>query len=389
MSKAKRVVVAPDKFRGSLSALEAGLFLAQGIHDVLPDCWVDVCPIADGGEGTIDAVAACGFDVREVEVVDLAAGSRIRGRFAFRGQTAVIELAEFAGLGLIQPSVTSSRDATSFALGQAISLALDDGYSEIVLGLGGSASTDGGAGMMHALGLVFLDATGRRLVPGIDDLSSTVTLDTDSLDSRLANTTFVVASDVENVLLGPSGAALVFGPQKGADAMTVLVLEERLRRYSDAVRTHIGRDYSDVPGSGAAGGVAFSAVAFLGARLQSGVDLILELSRFAARAADSDLIITGEGSLDEQTLGGKAPMGVVRNARQLGIPVVAVAGRCSLTPQQIDHAGFDGVYSLQDVEPDPSQSMRNAKEHIRVIGRHIASARLEPTSAQTHSHHIS
>jgi glycerate kinase len=325
-------------------------------------------PIADGGEGTVDMVLAHGFRAVSFEVTG-PAGEPVTARYALREQTAVIEMAAAAGLGLLPqgPDDDTARTATTYGVGQLLRDALDRGARRIVLGIGGSATTDGGRGMAEALG-VRLD--GDRL-----DLSG--------LDPRLAETSVVVASDVDNPLIGPSGAAAVYGPQKGAGPATVALLDRALGQWADLVAAATGRDLRELPGAGAAGGLGFGAAALLGAELRSGIDLLLELSGFAEAATGADLVVVGEGSLDEQSLRGKGPVGVAAVAARAGTPVVAVAGRCTVDARQLRAHGVDAVYPLTDLEPDAARSMSRAAELLETTAERIAADRLRSRPERT------
>ncbi|WP_218148199.1 glycerate kinase [Lentzea xinjiangensis] len=327
----KRVVIAPDKFKGSLTAPQVAAAVARGLREAVPDVDVRLLPVADGGDGTVDAAVAAGF-VKVGRWVTGPVGKPVAASFAVRGTTAVVEVAAAAGLALLEEP--APLDATSHGVGELLKAALDVGCSTIVLGLGGSACTDGGAGMLEALGGASFD--------GVD---------------------LVLASDVDNPLLGPSGAAAVYGPQKGASPAQVDVLEERLAAFA----RRIGLDHVDRPGAGAAGGIGFAALAVLGARFRPGAEVVLELAGFADAVAGADLVITGEGSLDAQTRHGKAPYGVVKASGE--VPVVAVAGQCSVEPGEL---GLKAAYALLDVEPDLTRCMAQADALLGVLGGRIA-----------------
>ena len=352
------VVLAPDKFKGSLSAPEVVAALARGLRRAEPAVRLVEHPIADGGEGTVDMVLAHGFQPVSREVRG-PTGQRVTARYALRGEVAVIEMAAAAGLGLLPqgPDDETARTATTLGVGQLIRDALDRGARRIVLGIGGSATTDGGRWMAMALG--------ARLVDG-------ARLDLAGLDPRLAETTLVVACDVDNPLTGPSGAAAVYGPQKGAGPETVALLDRALGEWADQVAAVTGRDLRELPGAGAAGGLGFGAAARLGAQLRAVFDLLLELCGFAEAAAGADLVVVGEGSLDEQSRRGKGPMGVAAGAARAGTRVVAVAGRCTVDAARLRAHGVDAVYSLTDLEPDPVRSMAHAAGLLETTAERIA-----------------
>jgi glycerate kinase len=271
--------------------------------------------------------------------------------------TAVVELATAAGLGLLDRPAPMT--ATTRGVGELVRHALDAGAERIVLGLGGSATTDGGAGMLQALGLRLLDARGEQLAPGGAALAALDRIDATGLDARLARADLVVASDVDNPLTGPAGAAHVFGPQKGASAEEVARLDAALARFAAVLARDLGADIATTPGAGAAGGTAAGALA-IGARLVSGAALVCDLVGLSAALAGASLVVTGEGALDEQTLRGKAPAEVAQRARAAGVPCLAVAGRVALRPDQVAAAGFAGAHALTEAEPDPDRCLAEA-----------------------------
>ncbi|WP_157250225.1 glycerate kinase [Nonomuraea typhae] len=360
------VLIAPDKFKGSLTAREVTEHLTAGLTGRMPGVPVVGLPVADGGEGTLEAALAAGF--RQVTVhAEGPTGRPVTTSYAERDGVAVIELADVSGLGRL-PGPPAPRTASSYGTGQLIGAALDGGCRRIVLGLGGSACTDGGAGMAESLGAQLVGVTGRggAALAGIDRL------DLSQLHPRLAEVEIDIAIDVDNPLLGSYGAAAVYGPQKGATEGDVADLENALTRWSHSVAAATGIDAACVPGAGAAGGVGYAALTILRGRLRSGIDLILDLVGFPAHLAAARLVVTGEGSLDHQTARGKAPAGVAARAVAAGKPVVAVAGRSLLPPAAIDRLGFDRVYPLSSLEPDGKRSMLRAGPLLELVGRAIA-----------------
>ncbi|MQY27207.1 glycerate kinase [Nocardia aurantia] len=371
------VVLAPDKFKGSLSAPRVAEALAAGIHRVLPAADIRLLPVADGGDGTVDAFVAAGWEPVPLTVFG-PTGEPVSTSYAVHDGTAVIELATATGLERLPGGRLDPLRAGTHGLGLAIRHALDHGIRSVVLGLGGSASTDGGAGMLQALGLRILDADGREIPSGGAALVEAVRVDRSGLHPALAETSVTLASDVDHPLLGTRGAAAVFGPQKGADPGQIAVLETGLRRWAEL----IGPEFADRPGGGAAGGTGFGAMAVLGAVARSGIELILDLIDFHTLVRDAALVVTGEGSLDEQSLHGKAPIGVCTAARTAGVPVVAVAGRCLLDAERLREAGFTACYPLSALEPDPARSMARAAELLSELGFRIATDHLVGSTAR-------
>lgn len=366
-----RIVIASDKFKGSATGAEVATALAAGIAAVLPHAEVEAVPVADGGEGTLQAAIEAGFERVTVRATG-PTGEPVDAAIAMRGGVAIVEMAAASGLDLLPGGARAARTATSRGTGELIAAALDRGATSIVLGVGGSACTDGGAGMLQALG-VRLSTGGGPVGPGGAALVELVAVDLSGLDTRLAGVEVVLASDVDNPLLGPQGAAAVFGPQKGADADDVAALERGLARLAHLIDAHpLARPAALTPGAGAAGGVGYAALVVLGARREPGIEVVQRLTGLAERIAAADLVVTGEGSLDAQSLGGKTPLGVAAAARAASVPVVAVCGRTTLEPAALAAAGFAAVYALADLEPDSAVSMAEALPLLQRVGRLIA-----------------
>ncbi|BCW17532.1 glycerate kinase [Arthrobacter sp. NtRootA9] len=362
-----RILIAPDKFKGSLTAAEAAAAIAEGALRVYPDAVATQFPIADGGEGTLEAAVAAGYEERLNAVVGpilapLGAAWAIRKDDA-GSVAAVIETAQASGLADMEPTPENALRAHSYGCGQLIAAALDAGATEIVLGLGGSAMSDGGSGALRALGLKPLDRAGNVVPLGGGSLADVVSLDTSGLDPRLAAATFRIAVDVRNPLYGPDGAAHVFSPQKGADADGVELLDAGLRNWASVLREATGRDVN-VPGAGAAGGFPASFLAFTNAALEGGFALVAGLTGLAAELSDADLVITGEGSMDSQSLTGKAPIALADAARERGIPVIVVAGRILVTLEDLTGHGVVAAAQLLDVAPSPEEAIANAAKYL-------------------------
>ena len=365
-----RIVLAPDKFRGSLSAVEAAEAMARGARAARPDAELRLLPVADGGEGTVDAAVAGGFTRHDVDVVG-PSGDRISASFAVRGDVAVVEMAQASGLARLSGGVPAPLTASSYGTGELVRAALDAGARRLVLGIGGSATTDGGAGLAQALGVRLLDAQDRDLPPGGAPLVDLERVDVTGLDPRLAGTHVTVATDVDNPLLGPSGAAAVYGPQKGASAADVERLERGLRRWAEVLHRDLGKSVADVPGAGAAGGLGAGAMALLGAEQVSGIAAVLDLVGFHDAVAGADLVLTGEGSLDGQSLSGKAPVGVATAAAVHGVPVTALVGHLALTAEQLREAGLQDARALLELEPDVPTAMARAAALLAELAEQV------------------
>jgi len=366
-----RVLLAPDKFKGTLTAAEVAAHLSAGICSVLPDAEIVVVPVSDGGDGLLDAAVESGFDRVPVRASG-PTGVVCDTWYARRGDCAAVEMAEICGLARLPDGVPAPATATTRGVGEVIAAALDAGCREILLGVGGSASTDGGAGLASALGARVLDAGGVQLDDGGLALADAASLDLSALHPSVRDAEVTVACDVDNPLSGPSGAAAVYGPQKGADPELVDQLDRGLSRWADVVAAATGSDHRDRPGAGAAGGLAFGAVALLGAELRTGAEVVQELTGLEAALGGVDLAVTGEGSLDDQTLRGKAPAGVAAAARRAGVPVVAVAGRCLLDDSTLADAGIGSVHTLLDEASHPDEAFETPGPLLERIGARIA-----------------
>jgi glycerate kinase len=343
-----KIVIAPDSFKDSLSAQGVAEAIAQGLAQVWPQATLVKCPMADGGEGTVESIlAACEGELRRTRVrgplgapVDAAWG------WLPHNHTAIIEMAEASGLQLVP---TGQRDAcisSTFGTGELIRAALDAGAQRVILAIGGSATNDAGAGAMQALGVKLFDAQNQSLVPGGLALAQLARLDLSELDPRLAQVRFDIAADVNNPLCGPHGASAIFGPQKGASPAQVEQLDQALGHFADLCAQALDKDVRDEPGCGAAGGLGFAAKAFLGAQFQAGVEVVAELVGLAEAVKGADLVITGEGRFDAQTLRGKTPFGVARIAKQQNVPVIVIAGTLGEGYQELYAHGIDAAFAV-------------------------------------------
>lgn len=343
-----KIVIAPDSFKESLSAAGVASALARGLRQALPEAEVIECPLGDGGEGTLDAVlAATGGEVREARVTG-PLGELVTARWGWLAEqrTAFVEMASASGLELVPRACRDVRVATSHGTGELLRAALDAGAERLVVAIGGSATNDGGAGVLQALGVRLLDGQGQALAPGGAALASLASLDLTYLHPRLSAVEVVIAADVDNPLCGPQGASQIFGPQKGASPEQVRELDAALAHFATVTAATLGRDVSEQPGAGAAGGVGFAALAFLQATFRPGIEVVAELVGLEEALQDADLAVTGEGRLDGQTLRGKTPAGVLRLAQRHGVPVVAVAGSLGEGYDALYQQGLAAAFSL-------------------------------------------
>ncbi|EOC1326601.1 glycerate kinase [Cronobacter dublinensis] len=374
MTTLNKIVIAPDSFKESLSAMDVATAIEAGFREIYPQATYVRLPMADGGEGTVEAmVAATGGHIVQVPVTG-PLGNRVEGFYGVLGdgETAVIEMAAASGLHLVPPAQRDPRITTSFGTGELILAALDSGVKAIIIGIGGSATNDGGAGMMQALGVRFLDSQQRGLLPGGASLAALEHIEMSGLDPRLAHTRFTVACDVDNPLCGAKGASAIFGPQKGATPEMVAQLDAALRRFGTTLEAVTGKSIISAPGAGAAGGMGAALLGMLNAQLRPGIDIVTQTLGLAQAVRDADLVITGEGRLDSQSIHGKTPVGVARVAKQFQRPVVAIAG--SLTPdyQVVHEHGIDAAFSVLDRIVTLEEALDDAARNLRVTARNVA-----------------
>ncbi|MFC0558338.1 glycerate kinase [Halalkalibacter alkalisediminis] len=360
-----KIIIASDSYKGSLSSIDVSTSMKRGILNVLPNADVECVPLADGGEGTIDALIAYTNGRIYSERVKGPLGDLVHAKWGLLGdkKTAVIEMAEASGLTLINKEQLNPLKATSYGTGQLIKKALDQGCEKIIIGIGGSATNDGGAGMATALGVKFLDVAQRELPLGGERLIDLETISMSDLDPRLRNVEIVVACDVTNPLCGDSGASVVFGPQKGATPEMVNLLDSALEHYAEKIKADLSKDIMSVPGSGAAGGLGAGLMAFLNGSLQLGIDIILEQIHFESYLMDADLIITGEGKTDRQTSFGKVPMGVAIRAKKYGVPVVCISGSLEQGYEDLYEQGISAFFSIVNSPMHLQAAMKQA-DHL-------------------------
>lgn len=373
-----KVVIAPDSFKECLPAEGVAQAMARGVRAAAPDAECVLVPMADGGEGTVRAlIAATGGTLRQA-VVTGPLGEPVEAEFGLLGDgnTAVIEMAAASGLPLVPPERRDPTKTTTYGTGELILAALELGVSRLIIGIGGSATVDGGAGMAQALGARLLDAAGKPIGRGGGELARLAAIDVSDMDPRLKSLRCTVACDVTNPLVGPRGAAAVYGPQKGATPEMVRLLDANLRRFAEVVRRDLGVDVAEAPGAGAAGGLGAGLMAFLKARLRPGVELVIEAVGLEEKLRGADLVLVGEGMMDEQSAYGKVPVGVARLARSLGVPAVAIVGSLGPGYQRVHQEGINACLSILDrpmslreaIDRAPELLAKTAEEVIRLFG---------------------
>ncbi len=359
-----KVVIAPQAFKGNLSAKEAAEAIAHGVNLADPGIRCILAPVADGGDGTVDVLVGTTGGRFFTAQVTGPLGEEVTARWGVMGdgKTAVIEMALVSGLALVPPRRRDPRSATSYGTGQLIRQALQHGYRRIIVGLGGSATNDGGAGMAQALGARFMDSEGRELPLGGSALARVASIDPSALPASLAEAEVIAATDVTNPLCGPTGASQVYGPQKGATPTVVKELDEALGVYADVLDRSMGRQVAHIPGAGAAGGLGAGLIAFAGATLHPGIDLICDAVHFDQRLEGVDLLITGEGRIDASTAFNKAPVGVAKRAKAKGVPVIALAGSLGTGYQAVYEHGITAVIPISDRPMSFRESLSRTRE---------------------------
>ncbi len=371
-----KIIIAPDSYKESLTAMDVAIAIEKGFKQVLPDAHYVKLPMADGGEGTVQSmVDATGGTIIEHTVTG-PLGQRVDGFFGLlgEGKTAVIEMAAASGLHLVTPDQRNPLITTTFGTGELIKAALDHGVKHIIVGIGGSATNDGGIGMAQALGIKLLDAHGNALGYGGGELAKLATIDCSQLDPRLAQVRLEVACDVDNPLCGPKGASAVFGPQKGATPEMVTILDENLAHYATVIKQQLGVDVRDMAGAGAAGGMGAALLGLLNAELRLGIEIVMDAVRLDEIVADADLVITGEGRIDSQTIHGKTPIGVARTAKKHSLPVIGIAGSLSADCGVVHEHGLDAVFAVVNRSVDLPTALAEAAENVELTARNVAAA---------------
>lgn len=368
-----KIVIAPDSFKGSLTAKEVGMAIKTGIEKALFESDIIVMPMADGGEGTLQCLIDATGGQMIHAVVKNPIGDDISADLGVLGDgvTCVIEMATASGLYLIDESQRNPLVTTTYGVGQLIKAGLDRGCRRFILGLGGSATNDGGAGMLQALGYDLLDDAGNPIAFGGGELGRIAKIGTERVDPRLAECEFIIACDVENPFVGPNGASHVFGPQKGATPEMVKLLDDNLRRFADLIAQSIGIAIHDIPGTGAAGGISGALLAFLGGKLRSGIEIVTETTQLESRIIGADLVITGEGQVDFQTAQGKTPCGVAKLAKKHGVPVIVLAGSIGRGIEDLYEHGVTAVVSIINRPMALAEAMENTAELLEQAAEQI------------------
>lgn len=369
-----KIVLAPDSFKESLSALQVAESIERGFKQVLPNAEYVKVPMADGGEGTVQSLvdATGGRIIKKTVTGPL--GEAAEAFFGILGneKSAVIEMAAASGLHLVAVTKRNPLLTTTRGTGELIAAALEYNVNHIIIGIGGSATNDGGAGMAKALGARFLNSNGQEIAEGGGALSDLAAIDLSSLDSRLAHVKIEVACDVDNPLIGPKGASAIFGPQKGATPEIVNQLDENLAHYAEIIEKDLGVKIADVPGAGAAGGLGGGLLAFMQAELSRGVDIVMEAAKLSDIIAGADLVITGEGKIDGQTIFGKTPIGVAKTAKKHGVPVIGIAGNVAGDSDAVHEYGIDAIFSIVPGAVSLQEAFLHADKFVERTARNIA-----------------
>ncbi|MGI2260451.1 glycerate kinase [Shewanella sp. GXUN23E] len=372
-----KIVIAPDSYKESLTALEVAQAIENGFKQVLPHAQYIKLPMADGGEGTVRSlIDATGGELINCQVTG-PLGTQVDAFFGITGaqdgkQTAIIEMAAASGLHLVPSGERNPLITTTYGTGELIKAALDLGVSHIIIGIGGSATNDGGIGMAQALGISLTDAEGNELGFGGGELAKLANISTEKLDPRLANITIEVACDVDNPLCGPKGASQVFGPQKGATPEMVTQLDSNLSHYADVIAKQLNVEVKQVPGAGAAGGMGAALIGLLNANLRPGIEIVMDAVNLKAHLQDADLVITGEGRIDSQTIHGKTPIGVARCAKQFNLPVIGISGCLAPDCGVVHDHGIDAVFAVVSRSVSLEEALKEAEFNVELTARNVA-----------------
>ncbi|MEC6908453.1 glycerate kinase [Photobacterium piscicola] len=369
-----KIIIAPDSYKESLTAMEVATAIEAGFRQVMPMAEYIKLPMADGGEGTVQSLVDASNGTIIEHAVTGPLGGQVNAFFGLmgNGKTAVIEMAAASGLHLVSPEQRNPMLTTSFGTGELILAALDQGVDHIIVGIGGSATNDGGIGMAQALGVQLLDSNGQALKFGGQALAQLATIDITTVDPRLANIKLEVACDVDNPLCGEKGASQVFGPQKGATPAMVAALDQHLAHYAAIIKQDLGVDIKNTAGAGAAGGMGAALLGLFNAQLRSGIEIVIDAVNLGDIVQDADLVITGEGRIDSQTIHGKTPIGVARTAKQYHKPVIGIAGCLSQDCGVVYDHGIDAVFSVVPAAMSLEQAFSNAAINVELTARNVA-----------------
>ncbi|SKC33326.1 Glycerate 2-kinase [Photobacterium piscicola] len=369
-----KIIIAPDSYKESLTAMEVATAIEAGFRQVIPTAEYIKLPMADGGEGTVQSLVDASNGTIIEHAVTGPLGTQVNAFFGLMGdgKTAVIEMAAASGLHLVSPDLRNPMLTTSYGTGELILAALDHGVNHIIVGIGGSATNDGGIGMAQALGVQLLDSNGQALKFGGQALAQLATIDITTVDPRLANIKLEVACDVDNPLCGEKGASQVFGPQKGATPAMVATLDQHLAHYAAIIKQDLGVDIKNTAGAGAAGGMGAALLGLFNAQLRSGIEIVIDAVNLGDIVQDADLVITGEGRIDSQTIHGKTPIGVARTAKQYHKPVIGIAGCLSQDCGVVYDHGIDAVFSVVPAAMSLEQAFSNAAINIELTARNVA-----------------
>ncbi len=358
-----KIVIAPDSFKGSCTSIEAAIYIKKGVMKVFPDADITTISVADGGEGTVETILQSIQGEMIYEDVTGPLGDTITASYAIlKNSTAVIEMASASGIVLVPEDKKDVLNATTRGTGELIKSAMDRGCKKIIIGIGGSATNDGGVGMAQALGYSFIDKDGNELNPGGGNLADLDKITTNKIDKRLQQTQIIVACDVTNPLYGLNGAAYIYSPQKGATLEMVKLLDKGLRHLNEIAVKQLGLNMADIPGAGAAGGLGFGLLTFCKARLESGIDIVLDIIDFKGHLTDCDLIITGEGNIDGQSINGKVPVGIAKIAKENNIPLIVLAGGIGNSIDELYNLGIDSIMPSVNSVMDLPEAINRTEE---------------------------
>ena len=369
-----KIIIAPDSYKESLTAMEVATAIENGFRQVIPNAEYIKLPMADGGEGTVQSLVDASNGTIIEHSVTGPLGEQVNGFFGLMGdgKTAIIEMAAASGLHLVSPELRNPMLTTSFGTGELILAALDKGVEHIIVGIGGSATNDGGIGMAQALGVRFLDENNKQISYGGGALDRLHHIDISNIDPRLVSVRLEVACDVDNPLCGEKGASQVFGPQKGATPEMVTQLDNNLAHYAEIIKRDLGKDVKDMAGAGAAGGMGAALLGLFNAQLRPGIEIVMDAVNLADVLKDADLVITGEGSIDSQTIHGKTPIGVARTAKRFNKPVIGIAGSLSSDCNVVHEHGIDAVFSVVPRSVSLAEALAEAAINVELTARNVA-----------------